>query len=208
MRKFDKKHNINKVNILSEQRYLTTKGLIKENLDEEYYESRKPVKDYIDAEDLINKRLWFHTNRTHRNNGWNGMIGIYGSDSEGKKEGSPLGYTNEVRIKSPIYFQTSESGSNYIKNSVEKGAIQRVLIAGFSGVVVPTRSGDINGMVMIKFDPLDEAPWFYVVGDNEKKQIVSADEVYFNATEAGNWETYAANPIFAEQKSIEEPDLQ
>lgn len=33
MRKIDKKNNFKKVNILAEQRYLTSKGLIKENED-------------------------------------------------------------------------------------------------------------------------------------------------------------------------------
>jgi hypothetical protein len=34
MRRFDKKHNISKVNLLAEQRYLQSKGLINENIDE------------------------------------------------------------------------------------------------------------------------------------------------------------------------------
>lgn len=45
--------------------------------EEVYYDSRKEVEGYVDANDLVDQRLWFHTNRTHRNNGWNGMIGIY-----------------------------------------------------------------------------------------------------------------------------------
>tara|TARA_Y100000389_G_scaffold199912_1_gene239260 strand:- start:946 stop:1290 length:345 start_codon:yes stop_codon:yes gene_type:complete len=32
MRRFDKKHNIEKANLLAEQRYLESKGLIKENI--------------------------------------------------------------------------------------------------------------------------------------------------------------------------------
>jgi hypothetical protein len=45
-------------------------------LEEQYYESRKDLEGYIDADELIGKRLWFHTNRTHRNQGKNGMVGI------------------------------------------------------------------------------------------------------------------------------------
>jgi len=33
MRRFDKKKNIQKVNLISEQRYLESKGLIKEGMD-------------------------------------------------------------------------------------------------------------------------------------------------------------------------------
>jgi hypothetical protein len=198
MRKFDKQLNIIKTNVLAEQRYLQSKGFISENLDEEYYDSRKPVKGYLDAEEILGKRLWFHTNRTHRNNGWNGMIGIYASNNNGKRTGSPLGYTNEVRIQSPIYFEAPESGSRRVKKSLETGAIHRTLFAGISGVIVPTRSGDISGMIKIQFHPLDEAPWFYAVGDSEKKEIISADEVYFNATENGDWDMYVKNPIHRE----------
>jgi len=157
--------------------------------EEVYYNSRKEVEGYVDANDLVGERLWFHTNRTHRNNGWNGMIGIYNTTPSGRKEGYAGRYTNEVRISEPIFFQTSESGADSIK---ETG--KRILIAGVSGVVVPTNN-DTNGMVEITYNPKDVA-YFHIIDDEDKKEIVSAEEVYFNATEEGNWNIWARNPKF------------
>jgi hypothetical protein len=158
-------------------------------LEEVYYDSRKGVEGYVDANDLVGQRLWFHTNRTHRNNGWNGMIGIYDTTPSGRKEGYAGRYTNEVRISEPIFFQTSESGADSIK---ETG--KRILIAGVSGVVVTTNN-DTNGMVEITYNPKDVA-YFHIIDDEDKKEIVSAEEVYFNATEEGNWNIWARNPKF------------
>jgi hypothetical protein len=157
--------------------------------EEVYYNSRKEVEGYVDANDLVGQRLWFHTNRTHRNNGWNGMIGIYDTTPSGRKEGYAGRYTNEVRISEPIFFQTSESGADSIK---ETG--KRILIAGVSGVVVTTNN-DTNGMVEITYNPKDVA-YFHIIDDEDKKEIVSAEEVYFNATEEGNWNIWARNPKF------------
>jgi len=157
--------------------------------EEVYYNSRKEVEGYVDANDLVGQRLWFHTNRTHRNNGWNGMIGIYNTTPSGRKEGYAGRYTNEVRISEPIFFQTSESGADSIK---ETG--KRILIAGVSGVVVPTNN-DTNGMVEITYNPKDVA-YFHIIDDEDKKEIISAEEVYFNATEEGNWNIWARNPNF------------
>lgn len=163
-------------------RYLKT-------LEEVYYDSRKEVEGYIDANDLVGKRLWFHTNRTHRNNGWNGMIGIYNTTRSGRKFGLAGKYTNEVRLKSPIYFQTSESGAKTIKDKDK-----RILIAGVSGVVIPT-DNDTTGMIKITYNPFDVA-YFHQVDDVDKKEIVSADEVYFNTSEDGQWEIWAKNPKY------------
>jgi hypothetical protein len=157
--------------------------------EEVYYNSRKEVEGYVDANDLVGQRLWFHTNRTHRNNGWNGMIGIYDTTPSGRKEGYAGRYTNEVRISEPIFFQTSESGADSIK---ETG--KRILIAGVSGVVVTTNN-DTNGMVEITYNTKDVA-YFHIIDDEDKKEIVSAEEVYFNATEEGNWNIWARNPKF------------
>ena len=207
MRKFDKKLNINKVNILSEQRYLAGKELINENIDEEYYDDLKPLDGYIDAEEIIGEKVWVHTNRTHRNQGKNGMVGIYTVTKNGTRGSLTNKYTNEIRLESPIYFQTSETGAERIKQSKIElgGAGKRVLIAGVSGVVIPTRNGDTNGMLKIQFNPFDESSWFYGVGDAEKKEIISGSEVYFNATKGGDWEIYVKDPIYAEQKSLKEP---
>ena len=52
---------------------------IKSVIDEMYYDSLKDVKNYKDTDELIGQRVWTHTNRSHRSQGRNGMIGIYGT---------------------------------------------------------------------------------------------------------------------------------
>lgn len=172
-----------------------------EEVSEEYYDSRKEVEKYVDAEEIAGKHLWFHTNRTHRNNGWNGMIGIYAADAKGRKTGSPLAYTNEVRLVGNIFFQTSESGSRAIKKTGH-----RTLIAGVSGVVGETRPGDVSGMHAVTFDPFD-AGVFHVINDSDKKEIISADEVYFHASEDGQWSFFVKGPKFAEVPAQPEAEL-
>ena len=163
-------------------------------IKEVYYDSRKSVRGYVDANDLVGQRLWFHTNRTHRNQEKNGMVGIYQADENGKKTGLAGMYTNEVRLVEPIHFQTSESGAKSIQKSFETGENRRVLIAGVSGVVTET-SDDITDMVEITYNPFDVG-YFHEINDPEKKEIVSASEVYFNATEDGEWDIYVKNPVY------------
>jgi len=162
----------------------------KKFFEEVYYDSRREVEGYVDANDLVGQRLWFHTNRTHRNNGQNGMIGVYDTTRGGRKTGLAGKYTNEVRLKAPIFFQTSESGSLRIK---QRG--DRVLIAGVSGVVVPTNT-DTTGMIKITYNPFDVA-YFHEIGDEDKKEIISASEVYFNASEDGNWDIFVKDPVYS-----------
>ena len=157
--------------------------------EEVYYDSRKEVEGYVDANDLVGQRLWFHTNRTHRNNGWNGMIGIYSTSRSGRKEGLAGRYTNEVRLSEPVFFQTSETGAKSIKETDK-----RILIAGVSGVVIPTNN-DTSEMVQITYNPFDVA-YFHIIGDDEKKEVISAEEVYFSASEEGQWEIWAKDPKF------------
>ena len=157
--------------------------------EEIYYNSRKEVQGYVDANDLVGQRLWFHTNRTHRNNGWNGMIGIYDTTPSGRKEGYAGRYTNEVRLSEPVFFQTSEAGARSIKDNDK-----RILIAGVSGVVIPTNN-QTKDMVKVTYNPMDVA-YFHIISDNEKKEIISAEEVYFNATEEGQWDIWVMNPVF------------
>ena len=158
--------------------------------EEIYYDSRKDTEGYVDTNDLVGQRLWFHTNRTHRNNGQNGMIGVYDTTRGGRKTGLAGKYTNEVRLKSPIYFQTSEAGSKTIK---QRG--DRVLIAGVSGIVVPTNN-DNTGMIKITYNPFDVA-YFHEIGDEDKNEIISGSEVYFNASEDGNWEILVKDPVYS-----------
>jgi hypothetical protein len=155
--------------------------------EEMFYQSRKDLEGYEDANDLVGQRLWFHTNRTHRNNGWNGMIGIYSCSRTGRKQGLAGRYTNEVRLVGPIFFQTSEAGAESIKATGD-----RTLIAGVSGVVAPT-DPDVSGMEEVRYDPFG-AGWFHLAGDPDKKEIKTADEVYFSASEEGQWKIFAKNP--------------
>jgi hypothetical protein len=176
------------------------KDLIKKILKEEYFESRQPVEGYVDAEEIMGQRLWFHTNRTHRNNGWNGMVGIYDTTGSGRKTGYAGRYTNEVRIGSPIHFQTSDTGAERIKQSEREGKIKRVLIAGVSGIVIPTRSGEVGGMTQVMYDPTERGVgYFHEISDPDKKEIISASEVYFNASEDGRWSIYVKDPIYSER---------
>jgi hypothetical protein len=92
-------------------------------------------------------------------------------------------------VTEPIFFQTSESGAETIKETDK-----RILIAGVSGVVIPTNN-DTTGMVKITYNPFDVA-YFHIIDDEEKKEITSAEEVYFSASEDGNWEIWAKNPKF------------
>lgn len=193
MRKFDKKLNINKANILSEQRYLATKGLIKETIDEEYFESRKPVNGYVDAEDLLGETVWVHTNFTHRNHGQNGMVGIYRPNSVGYKTGSPIGYTNEIRISGSLVFEQSEKAAARVKTSQLKQ-----VIAGVSGVVIPTDAGNTSGMDLAVYNAKEGLGYFHLANGftDIPKKIIGGDEVYFFGNEAGNYSFYVKNPIF------------
>lgn len=170
------------------------KNLIKKILKEEYYDSLKPVEGYVDANELVGQRLWFHTNRTHKINGWNGMIGVYDTTGGGKKTGLAGKYTNEVRLKAPIVFQTSETGAKRIKQERK-----RTLIAGVSGIVVPT-DRNTSGMVQIMYDPFGVG-YFHEIGDPEKKEIISGGEVYFNASKDGIWTIYVKDPIYREKNN-------
>lgn len=156
---------------------------------EKYYDTKGDVEGYVDANELVGQRLWFHTNRTHRNQDKNGMIGVYDVTPSGRKTGLAGRYTNEVRLTEPIFFQTSESGAESIKQTGH-----RVLIAGVSGVVIPTND-DLTDMIEITYDPFDKG-YFHEIGDDSKKEIVSGSEVYFNATEESNWNIYVKDPIY------------
>lgn len=171
-------------------------------VEEQYYDSRKDLEGYIDAEELKGENLWFHTNRTHRNQGKNGMVGIYTVGSNGNRGQLTRYYTNEVRIGSPIKFQTSDSGAKRISDTGH-----RTLIAGVSGKVIDTRSGDTSGMEEAGFNPMDEkAPWFHLKNDSEKKEIVSADEVYFFATEDGQWVFLVKGAKFSDRSGVEKTE--
>jgi hypothetical protein len=155
-------------------------------LVEKFYDSRKSIQGYVDASEILGKRVWVHTNRTHRNQGYNGMIGIYGTNSKGKRIGSPLNYTNEIRLKNPIIFETSEAGSERITNTGK-----RTLVAGVSGVVIETEG---NNSGFSRIDYLPEVGHFFDFSDSERKRVIGADEVYFSSDEDGKYVMLAKNP--------------
>lgn len=205
MRRFDKKYNIQKANLLSEQRYLESKGVIKENLDEEYYDNlEKPMEgQYVDTNELVGQRLFFHTNRSNRNAKRNGMIGIYGVKDTGKMGKREELYTNEVRLVAPILFQSSDSATASIAKTGH-----RTLNAGVTGVVA-----SLEGMgsgIPATYNPFDKdgASWFYLIDDKEKKELESAEEVYFLATEGGEWKFLVKNPVYGKRKIPSEADRQ
>tara|TARA_Y100000389_G_scaffold190835_1_gene216132 strand:+ start:120 stop:668 length:549 start_codon:yes stop_codon:yes gene_type:complete len=159
-------------------------------LQEVYYDSLKPVENYTDADDLIGRRLWAHTNRTHRNQGRNGMVGLYGTTSKGTRTGSPLFYTNALRLGSPVVFQVSAGKS---LSDIEKTG-KRTLVAGVSGTVIETNEDrDIESFQEVVFNPFTEEKYFHVAGSPDEP-IATADEVYFKATEGGEWLFLVKNP--------------
>lgn len=168
-------------------------------LNESYYDNRKDVNNFIDANDIVGHRVWVHTNRTHSNNGWNGMIGIYGVNSKGKKTGKPLFYTNEIRLKSPIVFQTSKKGAEKI---VKTGL--RTLIAGVSGEVIPV-TDEVGGFELIMYSPF--VGYFYNLDDTMKREIIGADEIYFYADEDGRYYMYAKGIEYLEDDNETEDVL-
>jgi hypothetical protein len=171
---------------------------LKKIFSESIYDSRKPVDNFIDTNEIVGHRVWVHTNRTNRNNGYNGMIGIYGVNSGGKKTGSPLFYTNEIRLKSPIVFQTSKSGAERI---VKTG--KRTLIAGVSGVVIEP-SDDVSGFEPITYSPF--VGYFYNLSDPDKKEIIGASEIYFYGDEDGKYFVYAKDIDYGDSEPLEEQE--
>ena len=174
------------------------KNIVKEELeaviDEQYYDSLKPVDNYKDGDDLIGQRLWSHTNRTHRNQGKNGMFGLYGVNNKGNRKGSPLYYTNCIRLGSPIVFQISEAGAEKVAQTGH-----RTLVAGVSGTVIETKEGqELEGFEPFGFNPFGENKFFHIDG----KKLVSAEQVYFHASEDGKYTSLVKGPQFEAEQML------
>lgn len=161
-------------------------------IDEVYYADRDEVDGYVDAENLKGQIFWFHTNRTHAKNNKNGMIGVYQATSKGTRKGEAGIYTNEVSLTQPIVFDASEAGVERIQKTGK-----RTLVAGVSGKVISVNR-NTAGMELVVFDPYDKG-FFHLIDDPLKRRVVSADEVYFNASEAGDWKLWAKNPKFEDE---------
>lgn len=147
-------------------------------------------KYYQNADDLIGSRVWIHTNRSHRDQKTNGVIGIYKATSKGRKSNSIIGYTNHIRIKSPIVFDVNISGKERIKKTG-----RREQVIGISGIVTNTDEGNTSGMVEITFNPFSKyVTGFHTIGGDVEggQSIKSADEVYMEFY-SGKWRVFASN---------------
>jgi hypothetical protein len=167
---------------------------------EKWYDTRGEPMDevskmgYFEADDLLGKRVWIHTNRTNAKNGRNGMIGVY-VPAEHKKtkrfSNERYGYTNDIRL-SDVFFDTDKKCLELITSGQ---VVKRTLCAGILGTIINTE-GDDSGYVEFQFDPVKNVKWNYLVGDSEKKEIISASEVHLIATEDGHWIKLVKNPVF------------
>jgi len=163
------------------------------NILEKYYDSRKEPRDqpsefgYFDADQLLGKRVWVHTNRTNRDQGRNGMLGVYVPKGMGLDEtysDKRYGYTNEIRLKD-IIFDVDEPCLRGIK---ETG--KRTLCAGIAGTIIKTE-GNNSGFEEFTLEPKSGIFGYFRKNDPNKEIIVSADEVYMNGTEDGRYITLA-----------------
>jgi len=173
---------------------------IKECLNEMYRDDLKSNKDYINSDDILGDNVWIHTNFTNRNQGRNGLIGLYKPNAKGYKSGSPIGYTNEIRLGGKLVFEQSEKGAEWIfKNQLKQ------LTAGISGVVLPTDSGNTSGMDLVTYNAKEGLGYFHLVNETSEKpkKIIGASEVYLFATEALRYMLYVKNPMF-EQDNLKE----
>ena len=68
------------------------------------------------------------------------------------------------------------------------------MVAGVSGTVIETNEDrGIEGFQEVVFNPFAEEKYFYVAG-NPDEPIATADEVYFKASEEGEWTFLVKNP--------------
>jgi len=181
------------------------KTTINERLNEMYRDDLKSMgegKNFINTDDILDKNVWIHTNFTHKNQRANGLIGLYQPNAKGYKSGSPIGYTNEIRLGGKIVFEQSEKGAERVFKNQSKE-----LVAGISGVVLPTDSGNVSGMDLVTYNAKGGLGYFHLVNEmNEKpKKIIGADEVYLYADigkEIIRYMLYVKNPMF-EQENVE-----
>jgi len=159
---------------------------------ESYYDSLKPPREqnsklgYFDAEKLTGTRVWVHTNRTNRDEGRNGMFGVYiPKSSTGGKEtrtDSRYGYTNEIRLKNISIDINVPCLKGMEQNN------KRDLCLGIVGDVI-NAEGNNSGYEEFTFTAFSGIYGFVRKSDPEKKIITSMEEVYFNATEDGRYIT-------------------
>jgi hypothetical protein len=171
-------------------------------LMEQYYDDLSKVDKYVDADDIIGKRVWVHTNRTHLRQHRNGLIGLYPPNANGLKHGSPIGYTNEIRIAGNIVFEQPEGAAERIKQTQH-----RQVIGGVSGTVVDTDSGNTSGMDPITYNPFSYG-YFHLIQHTETppRKIIGAEAVYFTTYPTPGKEfpygylMYAKSPVFEDER--------
>tara|TARA_R110000824_G_scaffold268480_3_gene457101 strand:- start:1638 stop:2090 length:453 start_codon:yes stop_codon:yes gene_type:complete len=128
------------------------------------------------------------------------MVGIYKSGPRGTRVGSPIAYTNVIRLGPPVRFQTSESGAKQI---VKTG--KRTLIAGASGVVAST--DEVDPATLSEYEEASFHPavgHFFRVTDPEQEEILSGEEIYFHASEAGDWKLMVRGPVLASDIAVQD----
>lgn len=168
----------------------------KEYFLEKWYDSRgKPFEQesdlgYFDADDLLGKRVWVHTNRTNRNKGRNGMLGVYKPKGNTRSE-SRYGYTNVIRL-GDVIFDANEACIEKIKKTGK-----RTLCSGIQGTIIKTE-GSTSGYEEFTFDPFElSVNHYFLISDPKKRKIISASRVYLAATENGDYIQMVKGAIYA-----------
>ena len=182
---------------------LTTKQLkqiIREELEEVYYNSRGNHELYDDASSHIGERVWVHTERTSKNQGKNGMIGVYRATDKGTKTGNPYFKTNAIALEDCKFFGSAYGARKF------KETGKRFLVAGISGIVSEWNDHEQDWNTFNIHNPRDPEGqeitydptlgYFFLVNDADKKEIKEADAIFFIASEQGEWYVSAVNPKF------------
>lgn len=164
--------------------------ILLENLyNEIYYDTRKPPKNepsrfgYFDADKLLGKRVWVHTNLTNRRNGSNGMFGVYIPTTKDGKEtlsDERYGYTNEIRLTN-ISFDVDIP---CVQGIIDRN--KRTICSGIIGTIIKTE-GDTSGFEEFTFNPFTKVFGYYRKNDPKMEILTGADEVYLNSLEDGKY---------------------
>lgn len=165
-----------------------TKTILENLIQEVYYDSRKPHPLYKNVLDYVGERVWVHTERTQRNNGRNGMIGVYKAGNSNNRVGSPYFKTNAIALQNCV-FQVS--GGKAIEKIQQGG--DRTLVAGVVGDVIaikeemynPSLCAPRQPYIPISFNP-KIGNYFYAL-NNPEKPLVGCKLLYFTASEDGKW---------------------
>lgn len=175
----------------------------KEFFLEKWYDTRGEPRDeqsdlgYFDADDLIGKRVWIHTNRSNAQQNRNGMIGVYYPEESRKiqkrSDNQRYGYTNDIRIVNCVF----DVNKNCVER-IRKGE-KRLLCSGVLGTIVNTEGSD-SSFQEFEFNPMlpERYNIFFLKNDPERKELKGADEVHMYATESGQFIKLLRNPTFVD----------